>query len=59
MTQIDTSPGSLDGPPVEEKLTIGDLVGRAIGVGIVLVAIAFLATAMVWAIAWMITHFPG
>lgn len=58
---IDTSPGSPDGPPLEEpeRTTAGEYVGRALGVSILAVALVFTVVAMVWAIAWMVTHFPG
>lgn len=56
---IDTSPGSPDGPPVEPKDTIWAKAGFVLGISIVLLAIAFSVVGMAWAIAWMVTHFPG
>lgn len=55
----DNSPGSPDGPPVEERPTVAQRLGFATGIAIVSIALTFMVTGMVWATAWMITNFPS
>lgn len=52
----DNSPGSPDGPP---KVPLASRLGFAAGILITGVALTFALVGMVWAIAWMITNFPG
>jgi hypothetical protein len=55
---IDTSPGSPDGPPIEERTSAAEYVGRGIALAALFIIVAFMLTGMVWGTAWMLTHFP-
>lgn len=57
--KIDTSPGSLDGPPAEEKTTIVEYAGRGVAVILLILVVAFVGVGLAWIVAWMLTHFPG
>lgn len=51
---IDMTPGGLDGPPKREG-RVAFFAGLLIG----MTSVALVFVAMAWAIAWMITNFPG
>lgn len=52
----DNRPGSPDGPPASDE---PNLAGKIIGSACVAIPVILVLVAMVWAIAWLITHFPG
>lgn len=57
---IDFKPGGPDGPPAIERPGLWSrAIGPAIGTIVAAVGIGLIVVAMLWAIAWMITNFPG
>lgn len=53
---IDNRPGGLDGPPRPSRASA---FGALVGAVTIAIALTFTLVAMVWGIAWMVTHFPG
>lgn len=56
--KIDTSPGSLDGPPAEPRLPLATRLGVLFAAAVTVSAGALLIVAMWWAITWLLTNLP-